>query len=57
MINTLILQAPAETTNYLIAGYTVIFGIMFLYVISLIVRSRNLKRQLETLRELDQEIK
>ena len=57
MINTLILQAPAATTNYLIAGYTVIFGIMFLYVISLIVRSRSLKRQLETLRELDQEKK
>jgi CcmD family protein len=57
MINALFLQAPAETTNYLIAGYTVIFGIMFLYVISLIVRSRNLKRQLETLRELDQEKK
>ena len=55
MINALILQAPAETTNYLIAGYTVIFGIMLLYVVSLIVRSRNLKRQLETLRELDQE--
>ncbi len=55
MINTLLLQAPAETTRYLVAGYTVIFGIMFLYIISLVVRTRNLKRQLEMLRDLDQE--
>jgi CcmD family protein len=57
MINTLFLQAPAETTRYLVAGYTVIFGIMFLYIISLIVRTRNLKRQLELLKELELEQK
>ncbi len=57
MINTLILQAPAETTRYLIAGYTVIFGIMLLYVASLVVRSRNLKREIETLKQLDEEKK
>ena len=57
MINTLLLQAPAETTRYLVAGYTVIFGIMSLYIISLVVRTRNLNRQLEMLRELDQEKK
>jgi CcmD family protein len=57
MINTLIFQAPAETTRYLIAGYTVIFGIMLLYVVSLVVRSRNLKREIETLKQLDEEKK
>ena len=57
MINTLLLQAPAETSKYLIAGYAVIFGIMFLYIISLVVRSRNLKREMETLKELEQEKK
>jgi CcmD family protein len=57
MINTLILQAPAETTRYLIAGYTVIFGIMLLYVVSLVVRSRNLKREIENLKQLDEEKK
>jgi hypothetical protein len=57
MINTLLLQAPAETTRYLVAGYTVIFGIMSLYIISLVVRTRNLKRQLVMLRELDQKRK
>ena len=54
MINTILLQAPAETTRYMIAGYVVIFGIMFLYIISLIIRSRNLKREMETIKELDQ---
>jgi len=57
MITTLLMQAPAETTRYLVAGYTVIFGIMFLYIISLIVRTRNLKRQLELLKELELEQK
>jgi CcmD family protein len=57
MINALFQQAPAETTNYLIAGYSVIFGIMFLYIASLVVRTRNLKRQLEMLKELDQDQK
>jgi CcmD family protein len=57
MINTLILQAPAETTRYLIAGYTVIFGIMLLYVVSLVVRSRSLKREIENLKQLDEEKK
>ena len=55
MINTLLLQAPAETTRYMIAGYVVIFGIMFLYILSLIIRSRNLKREMETLKELEQD--
>lgn len=57
MINTLLLQAPAETTRYLVAGYTVIFSVMSLYIISLFVRTRNLKRQLEMLRELELEQK
>ena len=57
MINPLILQAPAETTNYMIAGYSVIFGIMFLYIASLFIRTRNLKRQLVMLKELDQDQK
>jgi CcmD family protein len=57
MINTLILQAPAETTRYMIAGYSVIFGVMFLYIVSLYVRSRKLKQELEMLKDMDQEKK
>jgi len=53
MLTSLLLQAPAETTRYMIAGYSVIFGVMFIYIISLIVRFRNLKRDMDTLNQLD----
>lgn len=53
MFLSLIQQAPAETTRFMIAGYTVIFGIMLLYIISLFVRRRNLERDLETLGEIE----
>jgi CcmD family protein len=46
---------PAQTTNYMVAGYTVIFGVMFFYVISLIVRRRNLKKDLAVLEDLAKE--
>ncbi len=53
MLYSILQQAPAETTRYMIAGYTVIFTIMLLYVLSLIVRRRNLERDLETLKEME----
>ena len=46
-------QGPAQTTNYMIAGYTVIFGVILFYVLSLYLRHRNLKRDLDTLQELE----
>lgn len=53
MFNFMIQQAPAETTSYMIAGYSVIFSIMLIYIISLVVRNRNLKRNIKSLRELE----
>jgi CcmD family protein len=53
MLYSILQQAPAETTRYMIAGYTVIFTIMLLYVLSLVVRRRNLERDLETLKEME----
>jgi CcmD family protein len=50
----LLQEGPAQTVNYFIAGYAVIFGAMGLYLVSLIVRRRNLKRDLETLEELQE---
>lgn len=51
--NTIRFQgAPANTTAYMIAGYAVIFGVMALYLISVIVRFRNLKQELEILQDL-----
>ncbi|HSQ16704.1 MAG TPA: hypothetical protein VLM83_03310 [Anaerolineales bacterium] len=44
---------PIETTNYMIAGYTVIFGVMLVYLVSLFVRWRNLKQDAQVLQELD----
>jgi len=46
-------DAPANTTAYMIAGYTVIFGLMLLYLVSLIVRRRNLQQDAEMLESLE----
>ena len=36
--------------NYMIAGYTVILTVLAIYLISLLVRWRNLKRDFQTLK-------
>jgi hypothetical protein len=54
MFASIFLQAPAESTNFMVAGYAVIFGVMFLYIVSLVLRSRNLRRQMITLKELEE---
>ncbi len=41
----------AETTNYMIAGYVVIFGAMAMYVVSLAARWRRLRRDERMLEE------
>ena len=53
----LLQDAPANTTNYMIAGYTVIFGVILLYLLSLYLRQRNLKQGLEILEEDKQDLK
>ena len=45
---------PIETTNYMIAGYAVIFGVMLVYLVSLFVRWRNLKQDVQILQELEE---
>ncbi len=52
MLISILQQAPAESTRYMIAGYAVILSIMLLYIISIFVRQRNLKRDLKTLDEM-----
>ena len=42
-------DGPADTATYLILGFAVILGMIGLYVISLIVRMRNARRDLTTL--------
>jgi hypothetical protein len=57
LFSYLLQEGPANTTSYMIAGYTIIFGVMLLYLISLLVRQRNLQKDLEVLEEIqtDQE--
>jgi len=44
-------SAPANTTSYMIAGYIVIFGVMLLYILSMIIRQNNLKQELAILEQ------
>jgi len=46
---------PAETTGYMIAGYAVIFGVMLIYLATLVLRSRSLKQDVEILEDLGQD--
>ena len=55
LFSILLQEGPANTTSYMIAGYTVIFGVMLLYLISLLVRQRNLQKDLEVLEEIQGE--
>jgi len=41
----------------MVAGYSVIFGIMLIYIISLVLRNRNLKRDMQSLHELERQDK
>ena len=43
-----------ETTGYMILGHVVFSIVMLVYLISLAVRQRNLKQDLETLQELEE---
>ena len=52
---SLLLQGPAETTNYFIAGYAVLFTVLSVYLASFFIRFRNLKQEIELLKELDEE--
>ena len=51
----LLQEGPAETTNYMILGFVVIFGAMLAYVISLWVRNRNLHKDIELLEQLEEQ--
>jgi hypothetical protein len=46
-------EGTPDTSGYMIAGYAVAFVVMIIYVLSLYVRNRNLKKDLTMLDELD----
>ena len=45
---------PAQTTGYMIFGFSVIFGSMFLYLFSLASRWKNLRKDEELLDDLEE---
>jgi len=49
----MLLETTPNTSGYMIAGYAVAFIVMFIYVISLYLRNRNLKQDLTMLEEMD----
>jgi hypothetical protein len=51
------MDTPANTMAYMIAGYAVIFGVMLIYIVSLVVRHRNLRQEEQLLEELQKEEK
>ena len=53
MFTFLLAQGPAETAPYMIAGYAVIFGAMFIYLVSLVARFRSYRREMAMLKELE----
>jgi hypothetical protein len=44
-------EGPVNTLGYMIAGFAVIFGVMGVYVISLLIRYRNLRQEIEILED------
>lgn len=47
-----LLDTPPDTSNYMIAGYAVALIVLAIYLVSLIVRWRNLRQELELLEEM-----
>lgn len=50
-----VLDQPPDTVSYLILGYVIIAVVGVGYVITLVVRQRNLKRDLDVLEKLDKD--
>lgn len=50
-------QGPAQTLNYMLGGYAVFFFVLAAYLISLVVRLRNLRQDEQMLQEIEKEQK
>jgi hypothetical protein len=46
-------EATPDTSGYMIAGYAIAFLLMAVYVVSLYLRSRNLKQDVSMLEEME----
>ena len=50
-----ILDTPPDTYAYMIAGYTIFFILIILYLISLFIRTRNLNQDLSILESMKEQ--
>jgi len=48
-------EPPPDTSGYMIAGYIVAFSVMAIYLLSLVIRWRNLSRDIEALESIRDE--
>jgi len=48
-------EVPPDTSVYMIAGYVIFFVVTAIYVASFFIRTRNLSRDLDTLKEAEAE--
>ncbi len=48
-------EGPPDTTLYMLLGYGVIFAVILVYVISLMVRARNVDRDMALLEDMEEE--
>jgi hypothetical protein len=46
------MEGPANTLNFMLAGYGVIFGVMIIYLASLVIRWRNLRQDEQILEQV-----
>ncbi len=46
-------ETTPDTSGYMIAGYTIAFVVMGLYVLSIYLRNRNLSQDMTILEEMD----
>jgi len=51
------LDAPPDTSAYMIAGYTVFFIVAAVYIISLLIRWHNIHQDMTTLEAIEKENK
>ena len=51
------LDAPPDTSAYMIAGYTIFFIIAAIYIVSLLVRWHNIHQDMTTLETFEKENK
>jgi len=49
------METTPDTSSYMIAGFAVTFITMGIYVVSLYLRNRNLKQDIETLESMQNE--